>query len=80
MITDRFNRKIDVGDWVIYVPLSPESPRSLYYGKISKIKTTILSDMVFLEIENHQGFTQPRACIKFSEEEMLMHKLEANID
>jgi hypothetical protein len=79
VITDRFNCKIEPGDWVLYVPVDPGSPGGIMHGQIRAINH--LGSLTFIRFEgwDDKHFTQPHKCVRFSQEEMLMRKLESGL-
>lgn len=82
MTTDKFGVELNVGDYAIYVPFSPSNPRSLKHGKITTISenSTFFATMpVFVYFENGD-YADINNCLKFSDEQMALHKLGSNND
>jgi len=79
VITDKFGCRLAVGDWVIYVPIDPSNGGALHYGCISRIVTSHSwpGGFDFIDIEGQEHSTKPSRCVKFSQEEYTMRKLES---
>jgi hypothetical protein len=75
VITDKFGCRLEVGDWVLYVPIDT-SGATLKYGQIGSFGKVLDSSM-FVNIKDSEEFTKPGRCVKFSQEEYTMRKLES---
>jgi len=81
MITDRFRCKIEKGDWILYIPVTADGQSVLRWGQIEGFMdiafTTPDSNDWIIKIVGEEDITQPHRCIKFTEEEMTMRKLQS---
>lgn len=76
--TDRFDCRIAVGDWVVYIPYGNlEAGTVLRHGSIMRF-SSILGGETIINIDGGD-WTLPRLCIRFSQEELTMRKLESGI-
>lgn len=76
VITDWFGCEMKEGDWVIYHPISID-PVGFRHGQISEFNRSVLSDsLVFVNMANGDS-AQPSKCIKLSQEDFTMRKLES---
>lgn len=80
MITDKFGCQLNEGDWILYVPRGDkDAGSSLRHGEIREIKKA-MGEMVFINIVGKDHFTTPNHCVKFSQEEVTMRKMESGIE
>ncbi len=76
VITDRFDCVIGVDDWVVYIPYGNLNAGAvLRHGRITRV-STILGGEIILNMDGGD-WTLPRLCIRFSQEELVMRKLES---
>lgn len=77
-ITDRFDCRIALGDCIVYIPYGNlHAGTVLKHGRIVKFGT-ILGGETIINIDGGD-WTLPRLCIRFSQEELTMRKLESGI-
>lgn len=86
-MTDWFGCELSVGDWVIYVPITNDVTM-FRHGKVKKIRH-MFSDtgMEYIYVhnkeagkdQNYEDMTLRSRCIKLSQEEALMRKLESGL-
>lgn len=80
VITDKFGCNLAVGDYILFVPVGGSE---LWWGEIESFRDIALFDKNHsswtINIVENDLFTQPHRCVKFSQEEVLMRKLSADI-
>lgn len=77
VITDKFGCRLYVDDWILYVPVDPLSGQNLKYGQVQRFSGYKRGNLRVIQIKDSKDYTTSERCVKFSQEEYVVRKLQS---